>query len=93
MQDRNLKALICKIILFYSVFYVIMKFIAVAFNEAWLLPNLVLAIPYLIFAAIGMIMLKQKSFSWIYVVAGILVISLVRYYEVDWLLKLRQYFS
>ena len=93
MQDRNLKALISKIILFYSFFYVIMKLIAILFQDAWLIPNLILAIPYIIFAAIGWRMLKTNKYSWIYVIAGIIVISLVRYYEMQWQVQLHQYFS
>lgn len=93
MQDRNFKALISKIILFYSFFYVIMKLIAILFQGAWPIPNLILAIPYIIFAAIGWRMLKTNQYSWIYVVAGIIVISVVRYYEMQWQVQLHQYFN
>lgn len=93
MQTRNLKALISKIILFYSIFYVIMKLIAVIFQNAWPAPNLILAIPYIIFAVIGWIMLKKETFSWFYVIAGILVISLIRYYETEWMVGIQQYFN
>lgn len=93
MQDRNFKALISKIILFYSFFYVIMKLIAILFQGAWPIPNLILAIPYIIFAAIGWRMLKNNQYSWIYVVAGIIVISVVRYYEMQWQVQLHQYLN
>ena len=93
MKQRNLKALISKIILFYSVFYGAMKIIAVLFNDAWPLPNLIMAIPFLIFAVVGGLMLKRDSYSWIYVAAGVIVISIVRYYEIQWLQQLHQYFS
>lgn len=93
MQDRNFKALISKIILFYSFFYVIMKLIAIIFEGAWLIPNLILALPYIIFAAIGWRMLKTNHYSWIYVIAGIIVISVVRYYEMQWQVQLHQYFN
>lgn len=93
MQNRNLKALVSKIILFYSFFYVVMKLIAVIFQDAWPIPNLILAIPYIIFAAIGWRMLKLDQYSWIYVIAGILVISVVRYYEMQWQVQLHQYFN
>ena len=93
MPDRNLKALISKIILFYSVFYVIMKLIAVIFQNAWPIPNLILAIPYVIFAAIGWVMVKKNIFSWIYVIAGILVISVIRYFETEWMVGIQQYFN
>lgn len=93
MKQRNLKALISKIILFYSVFYGAMKIIAVLFNDAWPLPNLIMAIPFLIFAVVGGLMLKRDSYSWIYVAAGVIVISIIRYYEIQWLQQLHQYFS
>lgn len=93
MQNRNIKALISKIILFYSIFYVIMKVIAVLFQDAWPTPHLILALPYIIFAAIGWVMLKRNSFSWIYVIAGVLVISVVRYYEMEWIVAIQQYFN
>lgn len=93
MKQRNLKALISKIIFFYSIFYGAMKIIAVLFQDAWALPNLILAIPFMIFAVIGGIMLKQDSYSWIYVGAGVIVISIVRYFEMQWVQQLHQYFS
>lgn len=93
MKDRNLKALVSKIILFYSVFYVVMKLIAILFQGAWPIPNLILALPYVIFAIIGWRMLKTNTYSWIYVIAGIIIISLIRYYEMDWQVDLQQYFS
>lgn len=93
MQNRNLKALISKIILFYSIFYVVMKLIAIVVQEAWLWPNLILALPYVIFAAVGWVMLKKNEFSWIYVIAGVIVISIIRYYEMDWQVQLHEYFT
>jgi len=93
MPDRNLKALISKIILFYSVFYVIMKLIAVIFQNAWPIPNLILAIPYVIFVAVGWVMVRKNIYSWIYVIAGILVISVIRYFETEWMVGIQQYFN
>jgi len=91
MPIGNLKMLLSKIILFYSVFYIVMKVFAVLFENVWVLPNLILAIPFLVFAILGGIMIKQNSYSWIYVIIGILVISLIRYYEAEWVVNLHQY--
>ena len=91
MSRRNL-VLISKIIFFYSIFYIIMKIIAI-FGGAWILPNLVLCIPYAVFAAIGAYMLKTEKYNWAYVIAGVIVISIVRYYEREWMLALQQYFN
>ena len=93
MPTNNLKAIISKIILFYSVFFVVMKIIAILFENAWPIPNLILTIPFLIFAIIGGLMLKRDSYSWIYVIAGILVISVLRYYEAAWMVSLHEYFN
>lgn len=85
--------LLSKIILFYSVFYIVMKVIAVLFENVWVLPNLILALPFLIIAILGGMMLKRNDYYWIYVIAGILVISLIRYYETEWVVDLHQYLN
>lgn len=85
--------LLSKIILFYSVFYIVMKVFAVLFENVWVLPNLILALPFLIIAILGGMMLKRNNYSWIYVIAGILVISLIRYYEGKWVVNLHQYLN
>ena len=93
MPKTNFKVIISKIIVFYSVFYVIMKLIAILFEGAWALPNLVLALPFLLFAIIGGYLMKKEVFSWVFVVAGVLVISAIRYYEAQWVIALHEYFS
>ncbi|WP_300434512.1 hypothetical protein [Christiangramia sp.] len=84
--------LISKIIFFYSVFYVIMKFVAM-FQGAWVIPNLILSLPYLVFAIVGAFMVKRDSYHWAYVIAGVILISIVRYYEKEWMLQLHENFS
>ncbi len=93
MQQTNFKALISKIILFYSIFYVIMKLIAVLFQNAWPIPNLLFTLPYIVFALLGWRMMKTEQFSWIYVIAGVIVISVIRYYEMEWMVAIQQYFN
>ena len=93
MPKTNFKAIISKIIVFYSVFYVVMKLIAIVFDGAWAIPNLILAIPFLIFAIVGGLLMKKETFSWIYVIVGVVVISAVRYYEAKWVLQLHEYFT
>ena len=84
--------LISKIIFFYCVFYVIMKVLAI-FQGAWIEPNLILALPYLVFAISGAFMVKTNNYSWLYVIAGVILISAVRYYEKAWLFQLHEYFG
>ncbi len=93
MPKTNFKVIISKIIVFYSVFYVVMKLIAILFENAWALPNLILALPFLAFAGIGGLMMKKEKFSWIFVIAGVLVISVIRFYEARWVVSLYEYFS
>ncbi len=93
MPKTNFKAIISKIIVFYSVFYVVMKLIAILFEDAWALPNLILALPFLLFAIVGGLLMKKEQFSWIYVIVGVLVISVIRFYEVRWVIALHEYFS
>lgn len=90
---RHLKELLSKIILFYSAFYVIMKLIAILFRDAWAVPNLIIALPFVIFAVVGGVMLKQNRFSWIYVITGVVIISAIRYYEAQWVVDLHQYLN
>lgn len=93
MQQTNFKALLSKIILFYSIFFVIMKLIAVLFQNAWPIPNLLFTIPYIIFAIVGWRMMKTENFSWVYVIAGVIVISVIRYYEMQWMVAIQQNFN
>lgn len=91
MPNKTL-VLISKIIFFYSIFYVVMKILAI-FQGAWLIPNLILTLPYLLFAAVGGYMLRTDKYHWAYVAAGIIVITAVRYFEKDWMLALHQHFG
>ena len=63
------------------------------FQGAWLIPNLILGIPYVIFAVVGGIMVKRDSYHWAYVIAGAIVISVIRYYEQDWMVQLHNHFN
>ena len=77
--QRNLE-IITKIILFYSLFYIFMKAVVI-FQGAWLIPNLVLMLPFLVLGTISGIQVKRKAYSWFFVAAGAVVIILVRVYE------------
>ncbi|WP_295178765.1 hypothetical protein [uncultured Christiangramia sp.] len=89
--DRYL-VLISKIIFFYSIFFVVMKVISM-FQGAWVIPNLILSLPYLVFGLVGGYMVKYNRYHWAYVIAGVILISIVRYYEVEWMLQLQERFS
>lgn len=91
-NSQRYLVLITKIIFFYSIFYVVMKVIAM-FQGAWVVPNLILSLPYLAFAVVGGFMVKKDSYHWAYVIAGAILISIVRYYEQEWMVQLHEYFS
>ena len=90
MSRRNL-IILTKIILFYSLFYILMKFIFI-FTGYWLFPNLVLLLPFLILAAISGFQVKKHQYSWIFVGIGAAVIILTRIFEADLVLWLHNSF-
>ena len=81
MAQRNL-VIISRIILIYSFFFIGIKFFAIL-RGAWLEANLILCLPFVALAAIGIYLNRLKKYSWVYVISGILIIGLMRYYERD----------
>ena len=81
MTHRNL-VIITKIILIYSFFFIAIKAFAII-KGAWLEANLILCLPFVFLAAIGIYLNKSRKYSWVYVITGILIIVLVRYFERD----------
>lgn len=81
-----------KILLIYSLFFIGLKVIAI-FRGAWVDANLILATPFVFLAVWGGITLKRKNLSWIYVIAGILIVGLTRFNEKDWAIELHSFFS
>lgn len=81
-SKERTKMIVCRVIYFYSLFYVIMKIIAM-FKGYDFISNLMVTLPLVILAVIGFRMEKLKRYSWLYVIVGIIVISTLRYYELD----------
>ena len=79
MSHRNLMIL-TKIILIYSIFFVVMKAVII-FGGAWLVPNLLLMVPYLVLGIIAAVQVKEENYSWWFVAIGAAVIILTRIYE------------
>lgn len=88
MSYRNL-VILTKIILFYSIFYIIMKAIAL-FGGAWPVPNLLLMIPYVILGIIAGLQVKRENYTWFFVAIGAAVIILTRIYETRLALWIQQ---
>lgn len=80
-KDR-FKNTVNKLIFFYSVFFVVMKIIAV-FNGYPYQASILLSIPFLILSFWGLRNVKKESYSWLYVIVGVVVVSLVRFYEIQ----------
>lgn len=83
------RIVLTKIMLIYSIFYVIMKIVAII-NGAWLWVNLVLCLPFVILALWGFLSIKKNTTTWLYVIVGILVISVIRYYEANLMIWLHE---
>src|SRR5690625_3834382 len=81
-SKERTKVVVSKIIYLYSLFFVMLKGVVV-FKGAAVLPHVLMALPFLIFAIAGIYLERINRHSWVYVVLGIVVISAVRYYEID----------
>ena len=91
MSQRNL-IILTKIILFYSIFFVGLKIFVIS-GGGWLVPNLLLALPFLLLAVVSGIMVKKENYSWFFVAVGAAVIILMRIYETQWVYWLQQQVS
>lgn len=89
-SKEGFKYTLSRIIFFYSVFYIVIKIVAVGKGEA-LLPQLILVLPFLLLAGLGYWHEKNKQYKWWYVIVGIIVISAIRFYETDLLEMLNTY--
>ncbi|MDT0643521.1 hypothetical protein RM553_11820 [Zunongwangia sp. F363] len=90
MSRRNL-IIISKVIFFYSIFYIIMKLIAI-FQGAWADANLILCLPFAALATWGGFCLKRNKFTWVYAIAGAILIGSIRYFEKDLMIFLHNQF-
>lgn len=86
-SNRNM---LSKIIVIYALFYIVMKLVAI-FQEAWLWVNLILCLPFVLLALWGGILIKRNATSWFYVIIAVLVVSVIRYYEADWMIWLHDH--
>lgn len=71
-----------KIVSVYSFFFVLLKSIAI-FRGAWMIPNIILAIPFIIMGILTAYTVIYKKYSWIITIITVALIIAVRYYEYD----------
>lgn len=91
MQRTSFALIAHRIIVFYCFFYAIVKVIAL-FKGVWFYPNITILLGLLVLGALGAILLFRKQTSLIFVVIGVVLISLLRYYESSLLVYLHDVF-
>lgn len=82
MTQRNL-TIITKIIAYYCAFYTVIKIFAVINGTPYYFGQLILAVLLLALAVTGFSLLRVGRENWLYAVFGIVMVSLLRYYEAD----------
>ncbi|WP_127846454.1 hypothetical protein [Psychroflexus aestuariivivens] len=80
-SEKN-KLIFTKIIVIYAAFFLVLKLAAI-FQGAWVMTNLLIALPVVILGLIGFYLLKNNSVNWFFPIFSIILISALRYYETD----------
>ncbi|GLB48979.1 hypothetical protein [Neptunitalea lumnitzerae] len=93
MRDRTgLLKVAQRVVVFYCFFYSIVKVYAII-KGSWLLPNLMIILGLLVLGAIGAYLMKIHKYTWIYAGIGVVLISALRYYEVEWVTAMHEFFG
>lgn len=74
--------IITKIVAYYSLFYAGVKIYGII-NGMWLWPNLLIILGLLVLGLPGLWLIKTGRYYWWYALLGVVLISLLRYYEVE----------
>jgi hypothetical protein len=80
-----------KIIAFYSFFIILIKSYTI-FQGGWLLPNIILMLPFLVFGMLTAYTSYFQKYNWWVTGMGTAVIILVRLFESEWIVALHQFF-
>lgn len=88
-SEKN-RELFTKIIVIYSGFYIVLKLIAVIFGKAWPGPNLLLCLPLAILGVVGLISIKKKTLSWWFVILSAVLIFVLRFYETELMVWMKE---
>lgn len=88
-SEKN-RELFTKIIVIYSGFYIVLKLIAVIFAKAWPGPNLLLCLPLAILGVVGLISIKKKTLSWWFVILSAVLIFVLRFYETELMVWMKE---
>jgi len=81
-----------KIIAFYSFFIILIKSYNI-FRGAWMFPNLILMVPFIVFGILAAFTSYFQKYNWWVAGAGALMVILVRIFEQEWIVALHHYFE
>lgn len=77
-----------KIASVYCFFFVLLKSVAII-RGAWMIPNLILALPFIVMGILTAYTVVAKKYSWVATILAILLILITRFYEQDWVFWLQ----
>lgn len=69
-----------KIVSVYCFFFVLLKSIAII-RGAWMIPNLIIAIPFILMGILTAYTVLFKKYSWVITIIAVILIIATRYYE------------
>jgi hypothetical protein len=72
-----------KIVSVYCFFFVLLKSIAII-RGAWMIPNLIIAIPFILMGILTAYTVLYKKYSWVITILAVLLIIATRYFEFEW---------
>ncbi|MDD2986337.1 hypothetical protein [Flavobacterium sp.] len=72
-----------KIVSVYAFFFVLLKSIAIL-RGAWLIPNLIIALPFVLMGILTAYTVVAKKYSWVLTILTLVLILVTRYYEQEW---------
>lgn len=72
-----------KIVSIYSFFFILLKSIAIL-RGAWMIPNVILTLPFILMGILTAYTVLYKKYSWVITIIAVVLIAVTRYYESDW---------
>lgn len=72
-----------KIVSVYCFFFVLLKSLAII-RGAWMIPNLIIAIPFILMGILTAYTVLYKKYSWAITILTVVLIIATRYYESGW---------
>ncbi|MEX0596810.1 MAG: hypothetical protein WD512_09935, partial [Candidatus Paceibacterota bacterium] len=78
-----------KIVSVYCFFFILLKSIAII-RGAWMIPNIILTIPFIVTGILTAYTVLYKKYSWVITLFTVVLIIAMRYFEVDWVYFLQK---